>query len=86
MLWDHTVERIRERPWTGFGFGRGIIGDELRAALRDPLLAHAHNVFVSQWLQTGAPGFALLVAASRLSIFVPLEARARSGAAIQKKC
>ena len=31
-------------------------------------------------------GFALLVAASRLSIFVPLEARARSGAAIQKKC
>ncbi|MBK9705402.1 MAG: O-antigen ligase family protein [Betaproteobacteria bacterium] len=62
VLWDHTVERIRERPWTGFGFGRGIIGDELRAALRDPLLAHAHNVFVSQWLQTGAPGFALLVA------------------------
>lgn len=57
-LWNHTIERLRERPWLGFGFGRAIIGDELREALHDPLLAHAHNVFVSQWLQTGAIGFA----------------------------
>lgn len=61
-LWNYTVERLRERPWLGFGFGRTIIGDELRAALHDPLLAHAHNVFVSQWLQTGAIGFAGLCA------------------------
>jgi O-antigen ligase len=61
-LWNHTVERIRERPWAGYGFGRAIIGEELKHELHDPLLAHAHNVFVSQWLQTGAPGFALFFA------------------------
>ena len=50
QLWQHTLARIRERPLTGFGLGRTIIGDELREALHDPLLSHAHNVFVSQWL------------------------------------
>ena len=23
MLWDRTAQLVRERPWTGFGFGRG---------------------------------------------------------------
>ena len=61
-LWSHTLERIRERPWTGFGLGRAIIGDEMRQALHDPLMSHAHNVFMSQWLQTGLPGLGLFVA------------------------
>ena len=62
LLWQHTFERIRERPWTGFGFGKSILREELRSELGDPLLAHAHNLFVSQWLQTGAIGVATLVA------------------------
>ncbi len=61
-LWQHTFERIRERPWTGFGFGKSILAEELRGELHDPMLAHAHNLFVSQWLQTGAIGVAALVA------------------------
>ncbi len=61
-LWDRTFERIRERPLTGFGYGRRIIGDELARELNNPLLFHAHNIFASQWLQTGAIGLSLLVA------------------------
>jgi O-antigen ligase len=62
VLWNRTAARIAERPWTGFGFGKAILENELRGELQDPLLAHAHNVFVSLWLQTGAVGFGLFVA------------------------
>lgn len=62
LLWQHTFERIRERPWTGFGFGKSILRTELQGELGDPLLAHAHNLFVSQWLQTGVIGVAFLLA------------------------
>jgi len=61
-LWDYTAERIRERPLLGYGFGKTILQTELRAALHDPLLSHAHNVFMSQWLQTGAVGLAAFIA------------------------
>jgi O-antigen ligase len=61
-LWQHTFERIGERPWVGFGFGKSILRAELQDELRDPMLVHAHNVFVSQWLQTGAIGVAALCA------------------------
>jgi O-antigen ligase len=62
LLWQHTFERIRERPWTGFGFGKSILRTELQGELGDPMLAHAHNLFVSQWLQTGVIGALALVA------------------------
>ncbi len=61
-LWQHTFRRIGERPWLGFGYGKSILRDELRGELGDPLLAHAHNIFVSQWLQTGAIGVLALAA------------------------
>jgi len=62
VLWQHTFERIGERPWIGFGFGKSILRTELQGELGDPMLAHAHNLFVSQWLQTGAIGVAALLA------------------------
>lgn len=62
LLWQHTFERIRERPWTGFGFGKSILREQLREETGHPLLLHAHNLFVSQWLQTGAVGVATLLA------------------------
>ena len=62
LLWQHTFERIHERPWTGFGFGKSILRDEFQAELDNPLLLHAHNMFLSQWLQTGALGVAALLA------------------------
>ena len=60
-LWQHTFRRIGERPWLGFGYGKSILREELRGELGDPLLAHAHNIFVSQWLQTGAIGVLTLL-------------------------
>ena len=61
-LWEETLERIRERPLTGYGFGRSILAQELQSDMHDPLLSHAHNIFISQWLQTGAVGLTTLVA------------------------
>ena len=61
-LWSHTAALISERPWTGYGFGKEMLRQELRGSLGDPTLSHAHNVFISQWLQTGVVGLALLIA------------------------
>jgi O-antigen ligase len=61
VLWTHTFERIRERPWLGYGFGKSILREELRSTLNNPMLAHAHNLFVSQWAQTGAIGVITLL-------------------------
>jgi O-antigen ligase len=61
-LWNQTAALIAERPWTGYGFGKAIVRQELRGSLGDPMLSHAHNVFISQWLQTGAVGLGLFVA------------------------
>jgi O-antigen ligase len=62
VLWQHTFDRIGERPWLGYGFGKSILRTELQGQLGDPMLAHAHNLFVSQWLQTGAVGVLALAA------------------------
>src|SRR6476620_10015404 len=56
VLWEHVRERIAERPLTGYGFGRRILAGPLAREMGDPLLAHAHIVFASQWLQTGLVG------------------------------
>lgn len=61
VLWDRTAELVRQRPWIGYGFGRGVVADQLKGPLGNPMLWHAHNVFVAQVLQTGAIGLALFV-------------------------
>ena len=61
-LWQYTFERIRERPWIGYGFGKSILREEMEDQLHDPFLVHAHNLFASQWVQTGAVGVAALLA------------------------
>jgi O-antigen ligase len=55
-LWPHVFRRIMQRPFAGYGFGKTILEAELRAELADPMLSHAHNLFVGQWLQTGTVG------------------------------
>jgi O-antigen ligase len=62
VLWEHVVERIAARPLTGYGFGRRILAGPLTAETGNPLLAHAHNVFASQWLQTGLVGMLAFIA------------------------
>lgn len=66
VLWERVASRIEARPLLGYGFGRRILASQLTAETRNPLLAHAHNVFASQWLQTGIVGmltFAAFLAA-----------------------
>jgi len=62
VLWEHISERIRERPLIGYGFGRRILAESMTREMGDPMLAHAHNVFASQWLQTGLVGMLAFVA------------------------
>ena len=53
----------------GYGFGRRILAEDLATETGNPLLAHAHNLFASQWLQTGLIGmlaFAAFVGALAL--------------------
>ena len=66
VLWEHVRDKIEARPWIGYGFGRRVLADQLSKELGNPLLAHAHNLFASQWLQTGLIGmlaFAAVLAA-----------------------
>jgi O-antigen ligase len=61
-LWHQIFGRIGDRVWQGYGFGRRIQAEEIVSELADQQLTHAHNLFASQWLQTGAVGVALFVA------------------------
>jgi len=61
-LWNQLSERIGDRVWQGYGFGRRIQAEEIANDMADLQLTHAHNLFVSQWLQTGAVGLALFAA------------------------
>lgn len=62
VLWEHVRKRLAARPLTGHGFGRRILAGELTTETGNPLLSHAHNVFASQWLQTGLVGTAAFLA------------------------
>ena len=78
VLWEHVKGRIAARPWTGYGFGRRILAGPLTRELGNPLLAHAHNLFASQWLQTGLPGllaFTAFIAALSLAYLRFLRSR-----------
>jgi O-antigen ligase len=61
-LWRQLYDRIGDRVWQGYGFGRRIQAEEIASEMADRQLTHAHNLFASQWLQTGAVGLLLFVA------------------------
>ena len=61
-LWHQLSDRIGDRVWQGYGFGRRIQAEEIANEMADITLTHAHNIFASQWLQTGAVGLALFAA------------------------
>lgn len=68
VLWPEIIERISERPLTGYGFGRGLLRRPLQGEFHelDAFLWHAHNIFLEQLVQLGMPGlllFLLLLAA-----------------------
>ena len=55
-LWMDTFEFIKERPLTGAGFGRMVLGPQIVAQQNDPNHSHAHNVFLNYALQLGVLG------------------------------
>jgi O-antigen ligase len=57
-IWKRSVDRIRDRPWHGHGYGLHILGPTFG---EDAKVRHPHNLFMSQWLQTGAIGLALFM-------------------------
>jgi O-antigen ligase len=65
-LWPVVLDRVAQKPLTGYGFGRGIERGTLREEAGESQLWHAHNLFLDLMLQTGLPGvlfFAFLLLA-----------------------
>jgi O-antigen ligase len=58
-LWPEVLDLVRERPITGYGFGRGLLRHLLREDLGSEELWHAHNFFLEALLQTGVLGLLL---------------------------
>ena len=61
-LWAEVIDNVKERPWLGYGFGRGMLRTTLREEMQLAQTWHAHNLFLDTALQTGLPGVALLAA------------------------
>jgi O-antigen ligase len=60
-IWPKVVERIEQQPWTGYGFGRGLLRSRLPGEAKDQVAWHAHNLFLDAALQIGIPGLVLLL-------------------------
>jgi O-antigen ligase len=61
-IWPKVAEHIEQKPWTGYGFGRGLLRGSLPGEAKDDLAWHAHNLFLDLALQLGIPGVLLLLA------------------------
>jgi O-antigen ligase len=63
-LWRFSYEQLKQRPFQGIGLGRHSFSKSFPEFRRthQPLLWHAHNMFVDLALQTGVQGlFAILL-------------------------
>lgn len=61
IIWPEALELAEERPFTGYGVGRGMLRRTLQSETGDGLAWHAHNLFLDTVLQMGLPGLALLL-------------------------
>lgn len=57
-LWRFAGGLIAQHPWVGTGLGKWNLADVFFARFQDPLLMHAHNVFLNRTLETGFLGLA----------------------------
>jgi len=60
-LWADSVMFIKERPITGAGYGRMVLGKQLVEQQNDRNHSHAHNIFLNYALQLGLLGPVVLV-------------------------
>jgi O-antigen ligase len=61
QLWPVVMEYVKERPLTGYGFGRGLLREALTSRTAVTNLWHAHNLFLDVVVQTGVIGLALFL-------------------------
>ncbi|HZQ74415.1 MAG TPA: O-antigen ligase family protein [Burkholderiales bacterium] len=59
-LWPLILERVENRPLTGFGFGRGLLRHPLTQEMNEGNLWHSHNLVLDELVQTGLVGLLLL--------------------------
>ena len=55
-LWKDSIALIAERPWTGAGFGRGVLSKEMQQQQGIVNHAHAHNILLNYAIQLGILG------------------------------
>ena len=60
-LWSWTIELIKERPLLGYGFGRGIIREQLHEEFEARGIWHPHNLFLGAAVELGLPGLIFLL-------------------------
>lgn len=60
-LWGSILYSIEDRPFTGYGFGRGMLRGNFRQDFRNPTLWHSHNLLLDMLLQVGVPGLLLFL-------------------------
>jgi len=60
-LWRFATSQIALHPWIGAGLGKWSSRETFIAYFNDPLLMHAHNMFLNRTLETGLPGLAAFV-------------------------
>ena len=56
QLWIESLAWIRQRPFTGAGFGTMVLGRELQEQQKIPNHTHAHNIILNYALQLGLLG------------------------------
>jgi O-antigen ligase len=61
QLWKDSVDWIRQRPYTGAGFGTMVLGRELQEDQKNLNHTHAHNILLNYALQLGLLGPVVLV-------------------------
>jgi O-antigen ligase len=60
-LWQFAAGRIAEHPLIGAGLGKLSSREAFVAHFGDPLLMHAHNLFINRALETGLPGLLVFI-------------------------
>jgi O-antigen ligase len=85
QFWEYAVERIREKPWTGYGMAST---PSLYAPRFEGRLEHSHNLELEAALYAGIPAallivlFATIVARSAARAFLARRPHALSAAAV----
>jgi O-antigen ligase len=77
-LWRFAVHQIANHPLLGAGIGKWSSRAVFDANFHDPMLLHAHNLFLDRALETGLPGLAAFVALLA-SVAIVFRRMARSG-------